>query len=167
MTPPRCRRTGTRATIVVLSLLLAAAGCAGDRAPDVALTLGSGTWVLAALSDGDALPADALVRASLSFDPETRRVSGSNGCNRIGGAYAVTGDSLSFGPLATTRMACLGPAGNLETRMNAVLSMVTSYGIAGGVLTLRGPAGPLARFTRAEGPATGTPADGNTEAGQR
>jgi heat shock protein HslJ len=42
----------------------------------------------------------------LLFDPATRRVSGFTGCNRLSGGYTVEGDRLTFGPMATTRMAC-------------------------------------------------------------
>lgn len=34
------------------------------------------------------------------------RVGGLGGCNRFGGTYELTGESLSFSPLAATRMAC-------------------------------------------------------------
>ena len=42
----------------------------------------------------------------LVFD-EGGRVSGSGGCNRLAGTYTASGEQLAFGPLATTRMACL------------------------------------------------------------
>ena len=34
------------------------------------------------------------------------RVSGSDGCNRLTGAFDVAGDAISFGVIASTRMAC-------------------------------------------------------------
>ena len=34
------------------------------------------------------------------------RVGGLGGCNRFGGTYELKGDSLTFSPLAATRMAC-------------------------------------------------------------
>ena len=40
-------------------------------------------------------------------------VSGFAGCNRFRGTYTFDGGSLSFGPLATTRMAC--PPEKMET----------------------------------------------------
>lgn len=38
---------------------------------------------------------------------ETTRVSGSSGCNNFAGSYASSGSTLSFGPMAGTRMMCI------------------------------------------------------------
>ena len=35
------------------------------------------------------------------------KVSGNGGCNRFGGAYTQDGTALSFGPLMSTKMACM------------------------------------------------------------
>lgn len=45
------------------------------------------------------------VPAWLEFLPENR-LAGSNGCNRLMGSYAVSGEDLRFGQLGSTRMAC-------------------------------------------------------------
>jgi heat shock protein HslJ len=45
---------------------------------------------------------------------EDDKVSGSGGCNTYQGTYTVDGESLTFGPLATTMMACSDPAGVME-----------------------------------------------------
>ena len=45
---------------------------------------------------------------------EDGRVYGSSGCNTYRGTYALDGNQITFGPLATTRMACLEPAGLME-----------------------------------------------------
>jgi heat shock protein HslJ len=37
---------------------------------------------------------------------EGGRVGGLGGCNRFGASYEIKGDSLSFSPIAATRMAC-------------------------------------------------------------
>ena len=44
----------------------------------------------------------------LELDPRTKRVTGSGGCNRFSGSYEAGEGTLSFGPLASTRMACPG-----------------------------------------------------------
>jgi heat shock protein HslJ len=46
-------------------------------------------------------------------------------CNVGSGTYTLEGPSLTFGPIATTRMAC--PELDLETRFLEELSFVTSY----------------------------------------
>ncbi|HEX7155123.1 MAG TPA: META domain-containing protein [Thermoanaerobaculia bacterium] len=35
-------------------------------------------------------------------------VTGNTGCNQLSGTYTVEGDALTFGPLITTKRACLG-----------------------------------------------------------
>ena len=44
-------------------------------------------------------------------------VSGNTGCNRIQGRASVTDNTLTLGPLASTRMYCAGFAGELELQL--------------------------------------------------
>jgi heat shock protein HslJ len=44
------------------------------------------------------------------------RLAGFGGCNRFGGSYEQTGDEIVIGPLAATRMACVGAGMDLEDR---------------------------------------------------
>jgi len=71
-------------------------GCGGDPAR----LLQGVRWQLKAI-DGKAVT----TQASLEFLADNR-VAGSNGCNRIMGSYALSGEGLSFSKLASTRMAC-------------------------------------------------------------
>jgi heat shock protein HslJ len=80
------------------------------------------------------------VAAELQFTDEGR-VSGSNGCNRLSGAYEADGEALRFGPLATTEIACIGAANTVASAVDFALGKVRAYGIAGDVLTLRDAAG--------------------------
>lgn len=68
--------------------------------PEAALTL-NGSWQLAG---GTALSPVAGSVLSLTFEGD--RVSGSSGCNRLTGSVRVQAGRVTFGPLATTRMAC-------------------------------------------------------------
>ena len=64
-----------------------------------------GAWRLVSASSaaGDALlPADTHYR--LQFVDQRLNILG--GCNRMGGRYTVSGNSLRIEPLASTRMAC-------------------------------------------------------------
>jgi heat shock protein HslJ/membrane-bound inhibitor of C-type lysozyme len=45
------------------------------------------------------------VPASLTFLPDGR-LAGSNGCNRLIGSYAISGEGMRFSQLGSTRMAC-------------------------------------------------------------
>lgn len=71
-------------------------GCGGDPAR----LLQGVRWQLKAI-DGKAVT----TQASLEFLADNR-LAGSNGCNRIIGSYALSGEGLSFSQLAGTRMAC-------------------------------------------------------------
>lgn len=73
---------------------------------------------------------------TLSFD-EDGKVSGSGGCNTFSGSYTIGQDSLSFGPLASTKKACAD-----ETLMKqeqdffAALEAASSYALVGDELSI-------------------------------
>lgn len=75
-------------------------------------------------------------------------VSGSSGCNTYRGQYTHDGLSLTFGPMMSTRMACMAEAlGNQERDYLDVLSKVTGYEItAEGALILKAADGRALRF---------------------
>jgi heat shock protein HslJ len=86
-------------------------------------------------------------RATLVFDADSARMGGFAGCNRYGGTYTLAGDSLRFGPVMMTKMACTEGM-PLETRLASVLEATRRVEHSSTQLTLFGEAGPLARFTR-------------------
>ena len=59
------------------------------------------------------------------------------GCNTGRGTYTVAGDAVTFGPIATTRMACVDPNGQqVEQAVLTVLTGTATVAIDGPVLTL-------------------------------
>ncbi|TVP75846.1 YbaY family lipoprotein, partial [Thioalkalivibrio sp.] len=73
---------------------------------------------------------------------EEDRLAGSDGCNRIIGAYALEDGSIGFSGLATTRMAC--PAGMEQaSRFLRVLEEVDQYRIIGRHLEMLDESGGL------------------------
>jgi heat shock protein HslJ len=80
-------------------------------------------WVL---SDGlsISLPEDS--RPNITFSQDGR-VTGFSGCNRFFGGYTVFGSELRFSQLGSTKMACLGEGGEIESRLLSALSMVRTY----------------------------------------
>jgi heat shock protein HslJ len=68
-------------------------------------------------------------------------IGGSAGCNTYRSPYAVDGDTLSFGPFATTRMACPTPVMDQEQAFLAALQPTTGFSLAAGQLTLVGESG--------------------------
>lgn len=94
-------------------------GCAGDPA-----RLLAGDWVVTSL-DGSALPKGADV--TLTFD--AGRIAGLAACNRYSGNYTLTGEGLSFGPMAGTRMACPPPLMETESAVYAAFARITQFDI--------------------------------------
>jgi len=91
-------------------------GCGGRILPPD--TLAGSNWTFVSIG-GVAVAADR--PTSLQFDGN--RLSGSAGCNRFSGGYAVDGTKLTAGPLMATEMACPGPA---MTQEDTVLKMMAA-----------------------------------------
>ena len=93
-------------------------------------------WVLVDLDGAE--PVEGAVPTLEFGDDDT--VSGWSGCNSFSGEVAIDGNELSFGPLATTRMACVDPAAaEQETTFLLTLEAAESYTIdSEGRLVLEG-----------------------------
>ena len=80
---------------------------------------------------------------------EAGRVSGTGGCNRFGGSYESDGATLSFSPLAATRMACPGEAMKTEQAFFDMLGKVKAMKLEGDRLDLLDGEGKvIGRFAR-------------------
>jgi heat shock protein HslJ len=75
--------------------------------------------------------------AFIQFDPTEKRAFGSGGCNNIFGSYEQKGNSLKFGPMGSTMMACLPEIMKVESAFAAALKETDNFMIAGNTLTLR------------------------------
>ncbi len=67
------------------------------------------------------------------------------GCNRFSASYRLAGDSLSFGPVVSTKMSC-ADGDQLERSFLAMLPAIATYQATDSALTLLGPGGVSARF---------------------
>ncbi len=84
------------------------------------------------------------------------------GCNTGSGSYTLAEGSVTFGPIATTRMACTDPNGQqVETAVLAVLSGTATYAIDADLLTLTNGANGLVLRAAPDG-ATATTVAGAT-----
>ena len=105
-------------------------------------------WTVDTLVAGDAassLPAG--VRAP-TLTLEGGNVLVDTGCNTGRGGYTITGDALTFGPIATTRMACEPAAMQVEQQVLAVLTGSATFAVDADALTLtNGGTGVVARST--------------------
>jgi putative lipoprotein len=113
-----------RRSIAVLAVLTMS-GCA-ITSREATTDLPGTSWTLVDL-DGTAPVGET--PPSLSFD-ETGGASGSTGCNSFNGAVTIDGNELTFGPLATTRLACLDDAtAAQEQAFLGAMEAVTTYTI--------------------------------------
>jgi len=64
-----------------------------------------------------------------ALEPRTKQVTGSGGCNKFTGSYASGEGTLTFGPLATTRMSCAGL--ETETAFLKALADTRRFRLAG------------------------------------
>ena len=89
------------------------------------------------------------VEATLAF-PETGRAAGNGSCNRFFGSVEISGDSIKFGPLASTRMACAEPVAMQEGKYLSALQNAERFAFDGSTLLIyaKGIEKPL-RFVRA------------------
>ena len=130
--------------IALLATMFAGLAAAGCARPDGG-SLAGRSWQLVGLDEQASPPGAGGRPATLEFDTVATPASGFAGCNRYAGPYTRSGGGLTFGPLVSTRMACVdGDA--LERRFLAALAEVSTYTVSDSVLTLRTPGGSLLRF---------------------
>lgn len=141
------RMLGLALLVVALGACVAGQVQGGSDAP---APLAGTSWRLVELngrppvSGGDAI--------TLSFAADEPRVSGNGGCNLYNGPYTQDGASLRFGPLASTRRACVDPAaGTQETAYLRALESTTRYAVEDGRLVLYSGAQAIARFDPSAG----------------
>jgi heat shock protein HslJ len=111
----------------------------GARMTTAALT---GTfWTLTRLGEDAVIVAEPERRPNLTLAADGR-LAGYDGCNRMAGSYQVAGQSIAFGQLASTKMACVDGM-ELEAAFAAALDQTRSYRILGQHLELLGSNGDL------------------------
>lgn len=80
-----------------------------------------------------AVPSGGASGEPLTLDLSTtggqRHASGFSGCNRFAGSYTLKDGLLSFGTLASTRMACVGPGDEIEPAFLDALAHITHSGV--------------------------------------
>lgn len=90
------------------------------------------------------------VEATVQFGADGR-LTGSGGCNRFTGSYAIEGETLTIGPVAATRMLCPEPAMSAEAALFRVLSEARSFVRDGAELNIAGEGGaPLGAFAQTD-----------------
>ena len=96
-------------------------------------------WLLTGYNNGTGgfVPVLTGTAVTAAFS-EDGQMSGTAGCNHYSGAYTVTGNAISIGPLAMTEMYCMYPDGVMdqESVYLAAMQAAASYRVGAGDLTL-------------------------------
>lgn len=99
-------------------------------------------WMIEGLVSNQAISSmPAGVEASLVF--ADGKVAVDAGCNKGSGAAEIGDTTITFGPIATTKMFCEGAAGEVEQQVLGVLSGEVAYTVDSDALQLRGASGGL------------------------
>jgi heat shock protein HslJ len=120
-------------TFLVPSLLLACT--TGNNIPDAPLQ--ETQWQLidiGYMAAEKSFSQTVLNQAHLHLNADGRQATGSDGCNRFFGVYALEGDKLTFGMMGSTRMAC--PHADLDRIFYQSLKKTSRYQINGEHLEL-------------------------------
>jgi putative lipoprotein len=95
-----------------------------------------GTWTLVSYGSLEELtPAVADSNAALTFGDDGT-VSGSGGCNSLGGEYKVNGNQIAFGEITSTLMACEELRMAQESFVTQVLSGTAQFEVTDETLTI-------------------------------
>ncbi len=101
-----------------------------------ALGLTSTSWELIAIGAGETLASPVGSTGITATFTDDGQVSGAAGCNRYFGSVTVAGDRITFGLIATTKMACTEEVMAQEQAFVELVGQVTSYTIDGNRLIL-------------------------------
>jgi heat shock protein HslJ len=122
---------------ILLTIALAISACSSQstQEPSNSASL-IGAWKLTAYGPASApTPAVEGAAAGLTFNQDGT-VSGSSGCNGLGGDYTVEGDKITFGEFVSTLMACDEPIMKQEEVAHQVMTGTATYKIEGDTLTI-------------------------------
>ncbi|HJU89018.1 MAG TPA: META domain-containing protein [Gemmatimonadaceae bacterium] len=144
------QQSGIRIALVALAVVACAKSAneaPGDEPsvpPTTAAPAGSSAtfenthWRLIELNGKPATTVESQREPHLRFQADSGRVAGATGCNILSGPFTRRGDTLTFGALITTKMACLE-----QSRMDQERDFVTalentaSHEIRGDTLVLK------------------------------
>lgn len=110
--------------------------------PAEPLPLEGTTWQLTTFVMGD-VASSLLGESVITAVFDGQQVSGSAGCNQYFGSYTREGDTITFGALGSTKMACEQGVMQQESDFLAALSKAQTISLTGDGLTLTHPNGSL------------------------
>lgn len=128
-------------TIVVAAAAMLLVGCTSVVPAGPAPSLKDTTWMVTQLWGKPTLPD----REPTLIFGAADQANGNSGCNTFVGSYTLNGTALSFGPFATTEMACLETGVmEQESTFGEALGQVTSLRFVDDTVELLNRAGEVA-----------------------
>ena len=123
--------------ISVLFLAVVVSACSFDRSSNQIIVQES-AWSLITINQEDLLES-----TQITLEFTENQISGRAGCNHYSASYEAVGDSIAFGPIVRTEMACMEPVGVMEQERNylEILRAAKSIGLTGEILTVISEAG--------------------------
>lgn len=129
-----------------LILIVAVAACNSSKNVVSENSTISGKWDLKELNGKDII--QTYMRPVLiEFNETDSKVSGSAACNRFFGSFNKSGKTLTFNPLASTKMFCDEASNNLETEFLSSLEKVNKFKVENHTLLLMNENNVIAKFT--------------------
>jgi heat shock protein HslJ len=120
--------------LTLILICLAISACTAKNTGASASLIGS--WKLTAYGPANSpTPAVPDTEAGLTFN-EDGTVTGTSGCNGLGGDYSVEGDQITFGEFVSTLMACDDPIMAQEEAAHKVMTGTATYKIEGNTLAI-------------------------------
>jgi heat shock protein HslJ len=133
------RRSAVLSTLAAGLLIAGLAGGSAAQSPAPSGLDGT-NWLLGSItSGGTTTPVVSGTNAGIDFVGDA--AGGSAGCNRFMASYTADASALTFGPIATTMMACDEATMAFETSYLAALATVASYTNDGTALTMMDASG--------------------------
>jgi heat shock protein HslJ len=126
----------SKAIVAAVILTASVVGGCVDASKDMKMSpqalLNGTSWQLGKIGDQ---PIEEGTQPTLQFG-QPGQVSGSGSCNRFSGAVTLSGESISFGPLAATKMACADSINAQETQYFYALSTAQRFVLQGNSLQI-------------------------------
>lgn len=134
------------AAVVIATLIVGCAGMRshGQRRSNVSAVVGR-TWQWESTRTGSETTIPPVPEQYTIQLGDGGKVVARLDCNHGGGTYQITDGQITFGPMATTRMAC--PPGSLADRFAKELREVRSFYVESNDLYLEIPGGGTMRFS--------------------
>jgi heat shock protein HslJ len=136
--------------LLVLAIALPACGgddegSSGSGSEQDPAALEGVSWILTQMLSPAGQTQIVGVGVSAEFDGTT--ITGNSGCNRYNASYEASGDEISFGPIAGTKMACGEPESSTETQYLHLLDSVATYEVSGRSMSMNDADGtPVLQF---------------------